>query len=78
MKYMIDCTARTNLVMVPDLRDEIRTTVPSDLIRSGLAAESLIDGNDINCFMDFFDHRSTISINFFEDPKICLKTFYFQ
>lgn len=52
MKYMIDRTALTNLVMVADLRNEIRTTLPSDLIRSGLGAKSFIYGNDIDWFMD--------------------------
>jgi len=53
MKYMIERITLTNLVVVTGLLDEIRTTVPSDLIRSGFAAESFIYGNDINCFMDF-------------------------
>ena len=57
MKYMIDRTALTNLVMVADLRNEIRTTVPSDLIRSGFAAESFIDGNNINSFIQFYIHN---------------------
>lgn len=56
MKDMIDCMTLTNFVMVSDLRNEVRTTVPSDLIWSGFAAESFIDGNDINCFMNIFEH----------------------
>ncbi len=52
MKNMIDRTTLSNLVMVADLRNEIRTTVPSDFIRSGLGAESFIYGNDIDWFMD--------------------------
>jgi hypothetical protein len=57
MKYMIERIALANLVVVAGLLDEIRTTVPSDLIRSGFAAESFIDGNDINVFIYFYIHR---------------------
>lgn len=53
---MNDCTALANLVVVADFRDEIRTTVPSDLIWSGFAAESFIDGNNINLFINLLDH----------------------
>jgi len=64
MKYMIDRTARTNLVMVADLRNEIRPVLPTYLIWSGFGAESFIFiyGNDIDWFMNFFKHRSTIII----------------
>jgi len=62
MKYMIDCTARTNLVMVADFRNEIRPVLPTYLIGSGFGAESFIYGNDIDWFINFFKHRSTIII----------------
>jgi len=39
--------------MIPDFRDEIRPILPTYLIGSGLAAESFIDGNNINCLIDF-------------------------
>ena len=53
MKNMIERSALSNLMVVADFRDDMRTTVPSYLIWSGFAAESFIDGNDINCFMYF-------------------------
>jgi hypothetical protein len=53
MKDMIQRTARTNLMIVPDFRNEIRTIVPSDLIWSGFAVKSFIDGNDVDIFINF-------------------------
>jgi hypothetical protein len=53
MKNMIERITLANLMVVADLRDDIRTTVPSYLIRRGFGAESFIDGNDVNWFMDF-------------------------
>jgi hypothetical protein len=62
MKNMIDCTARTNLVMVPDLRDEIRPVLPAYFIGSGFGAKSFIDGNNVDWFINFFKHKLKFEI----------------
>lgn len=56
MKDMIDCTACTNLVMIPDFLRDIIATVPSNLIWSDFPSKFLVDSNNINFFIYFFKH----------------------
>jgi len=59
MKDMINRTALPSLVMIPDLRNEIVPTVPSNFIWSDLPAEAFVDCDNINFFIYFFQHTQS-------------------